>query len=383
MENFKKLWSLLSRRRHKQFYLILSLMIFSSLTEVVSIGAVFPLLGVFSAPDIVYQHSIMQPIIQILGITKPEQLLLPVTVFFIIAVLISTSIRLVLLYVITRFSYATGADLSIDIYRRTLYQEYSKHLLLNSSDLINSIISKTTGVIKGVITPILTIISSAFLIVLIMVILFTINFSVAITTSIGLGLIYLGIVRITGHKLKENSKCIAKESTKMIKALQEGLGGIRDVLLNGSQEFYCDMYRDADTPLRKASGDNIFIVSSPRYIIESIGMILIAFFAYNLGSQEDKMNLVIPILGSFALGAQRLMPALQQVYNAYGTIKGGYASFEDVLKLLDQPIPSYIKTQSFSPMIFKEAIKIQNISFRYTKEDAWIFRNINLRVMTT
>ena len=378
MEDFKKLWSILSKRRHKQFYLILILMILSSLAEVVSIGAVIPFLGVFSSPDLVYQHSIMQPINHMLAITEPEQLLLPITVFFIIAVLISTSIRLVLLYVMTRFSYAAGADLSIDIYRRTLYQEYKTHISINSSELINSIINKTTGVIRGVIAPVLTIISSTFLISLIMVILFTIDFSIAFITSIGLGLLYFGIIRMTRHRLKENSKCIAKESTEMIKALQEGLGGIRDVLLNGSQEFYCNMYRNADTPLRKASGDNIFIVSSPRYIIESLGMILIAFFAYHLGTQEDSMDLVIPILGSFALGAQKLMPALQQVYNAYGTIKGGYASFEDVLKLLSQQLPAYINDPLSSPMIFKEAIKIQNIGFRYTKKDTWVLRGINL-----
>jgi hypothetical protein len=47
--------------------------------------------------------------------------------------------------------------------------------------------------------------------------------------------------------------------------LQEGLGGIRDVLLDGSQAAYCQIYRSADLPLRRAQGDNQFVSQSPRY----------------------------------------------------------------------------------------------------------------------
>ena len=72
-------------------------------------------------------------------------------------------IRLFLLYFMNRLSFATGADLSIDIYRRTLYQGYAIQISRNSSEIINSIITKTRVVTGGVITPVLSIISSSLL----------------------------------------------------------------------------------------------------------------------------------------------------------------------------------------------------------------------------
>ena len=114
------LWYHLSKRRRKQFWLLLVLMIAAALSEVISVGAVLPFLGMLTAPDQVYQYPLMQPIIQILGLTDSSQLILPLTIFFIVAVLLAGTIRLMLLYVMTRLSFATGADLSIDIYRRTL-----------------------------------------------------------------------------------------------------------------------------------------------------------------------------------------------------------------------------------------------------------------------
>jgi len=164
----------------------------------------------------------------------------------------------------------------------------------------------------------------------------------------------------------------------MIKSLQEGLGGIRDVLIDGTQQFYCKLYRNADLPLRRASGNNQFIGGSPRYAMEAIGMTLIAGLAYVMTQQEDGMVAAIPVLGALALGAQRLLPALQQAYGAYSTIKGSKSSFEDVLNLLDQPLPEYSGQPLPGPIPFVEEIKLNNLNFRYTEDSPWVLKNISL-----
>jgi hypothetical protein len=127
----------------------------------------------------------------------------------------------------------------------------------------------------------------------------------------------------------------------MVKSLQEGLGGIRHVLIDGSQQFYCNIYRNADLPLRRASGNNQFISGSPRFAMEMVGMALIAVIAYTMSFREEGLTTAIPILGALALGAQRLLPALQRVYASYSALKGSHSSFRDVLNLLNQPLPQY------------------------------------------
>jgi len=353
-------------------------MIVASLSEIISIGAVLPFLGALTAPEQVYQHPLMQSIIQILGLTEPSQLILPLTIFFIIAVLLAGSIRLTLLYVMTRLSFATGADLSISIYRRTLYQEYTVHVSRNSSEVINSIITKTNIVINGVLTQVLTFISSTTLLIGIMGALFAINISVALSASIGFGLLYWLVIRYTKNQLKDNSQIIADQSTQMIKSLQEGLGGIRDLLIDGTQQFYCQLYRSADLPLRRASGNNLFISGSPRYALEAIGMTLIAGLAYVMTQQEGGMVTAIPVLGALALGAQRLLPALQQAYGAYSTIKGSNSSLKDVLDLLGQPLPVYADQPLPKPIPFERELKLTELNFRYTEDSPWVLKNINL-----
>ena len=378
MNNFKQLWHHLSKRRTKQLVLLLLLMIITSILEVVSLGAVLPFLSVLTAPEQIFQHEYAQPLISALTLREPIQLILPITILFIITVLVAGIVRLLLLYVMTSLSYAIGADLSINIYRRTLYQPYATHMVRNSSEVINSIITKTNMVITGILTPFLTLVSSIFILIGIVAVLFVIDIGVALSASIGFGLLYWLVIRYTKNHLKNNSQIIANQSTQMLKSLQEGLGGIRDVLIDGTQKLYCQLYRNADLPLRRASGNNLFISASPRYIMEAIGMILIAGLAYMLTQQQDGMVTAIPVLGALALGAQKLLPVLQQAYSSYSMIKGAKSSFEDVLCLLDQSLPEYTNQPTPKAIQFDKEIKLTNLSFRYTQESPWVLKNINL-----
>ncbi len=54
-----RLWHHLSRRRQRQFWLLMDLMLVSALAEVVSLGAVLPFLGILVAPDRVFNHPIV------------------------------------------------------------------------------------------------------------------------------------------------------------------------------------------------------------------------------------------------------------------------------------------------------------------------------------
>jgi ABC-type multidrug transport system fused ATPase/permease subunit len=373
------LWHHISPRRRAQFGLLLALMVLASFAEIVSIGAVLPFLGVLTAPDNVFGHPLARPFIRMLSLTTPDQLLLPLTLAFGLAAFAAGAMRMLLLWASTHFSYATGADLSIGIYRRTLYQPYSVHVARNSSEIISGI-SEKAGVVIGTLLMVLTLVSSAILMLSILMALLSVDPVIALAAFGGFGLIYVLIIRIVRHRLATNSQSIARDSTQRIKVLQEGLGGIRDVLIDGSQAAYCEIYRDTDYPLRRAQGSNAFISASPRYVVEALGMLLIAGLAYTLAQQPDGVARAIPVLGALALGAQRLLPVLQQSYVAWTGIHGGQASLQDALELLDQPLPAHASQPSVEPLPFLRDIRLNQVSFRYSDEAPWVLRELDLTI---
>lgn len=354
-------------------------MLLASFAEILSIGAVLPFLGVLTAPERVFEYAAAQPFIKVLGLKEPAQLFLPLAIIFGAAALIAGAMRLLLLWASTRLSYATGADLSISIYERTLYQPYAVHCARNSSEVINGISNKTNAVI-GIITMLLTLISSAAMLITILFALLSLNPVVAIATFGGFGLIYCIVIGLTRKQLSNNSDRIARESTRVIKSLQEGLGGIRDVLINGNQATYCQIYRNADLPMRIAQGNNSFISSSPRYGMEALGMLLIVALAYSLSQQADGLSKVIPMLGTLALGAQRLLPVLQQAYGSWAGIRGGQTSLRDALELLDQPLPDYADQPAPQLLPFKHNISLKQLAFRYSPQAPYVLKHLNLTI---
>ena len=127
----------------------------------------------------------------------------------------------------------------------------------------------------------------------------------------------------------------------MVKSLQEGLEGIREVLINNNQQFYTELYRNSDLQMRRATWRNEVIYSSPRFGMEAIGIGIIALFAYSATLNLGGIDQFLPVLGAFVLGAQKLLPAIQKGYASYSRIKGGRYSLKDVINLLDQPMPDH------------------------------------------
>jgi len=375
-----RLWGHVETKRRWQFAALLALMNLASFAEILSIGAVLPFLAILTTPDRVFELPAAQSVIQFFGFTAASQLLKPITILFGVAALLAGFLRILLLVANTRLTFAVGADLSFSMYQRMLYQPYAIQVMKNSSELIAGISSKSVILIYNIVLPALNLINAGLLLLFILLILIWVNPLWAIATFGGFGFIYVVIIYFARNRLLIDGQRVASESTQIIKSLQEGLGGIRDVLIDGTQSTYCAIYKKADLALRRAQGNSLIISQSPRYGLEAIGLALIAFLAYVLVQDSDGIVKLIPILGAVGLCAQRLMPVLQQAYWSWAGILSGQGSLQDTLALLDQPMPEHLQLQSPNPMEFNREIQLKNVSFRYSEQAPWVLQNLNLQI---
>ena len=378
----RRLWGHLSPRRKKQLAILAVLMTIASFAEVVSIGAVFPFLGVLTSPEKVFTHDLSQPFIQLLQIQSAQDLLLPITLIFVVAVLIAGLARITLLWVQSRLAMAIGADFSVQVYERTLYQPYSLHVSRNSSEILAGS-QKAKDLVGFIIQPTLLILSSLAILLAVIATLLAIQPIIALAAFLGFGLIYVAIVFITKRRIAKNSQTIATQQIRVTKAIQEGLGGIRDVIIDSTQPVYSKLYRDAFMPMQSALASNQVVGASPRFGVEALGMALIAGLAYMLAAASGAgggVTNAIPVLGALTLGAQRLLPVLQQIYQSYTTINGNQASTQDALYLLDQPMPEHADAPKAMPMAFQTAITLKDLGFCYSPQGPWVLRHLNLQI---
>ncbi len=381
VNNIIKLWGHLTIRRRLHFKLLLLLMVFASIAEMFTITAVLPFLSVIATPDTVFNNQYVKPINNFLQLDSPDELRIAITIGFIVVAIIAGITRILLLTVSTKLLFAAGAELSADIYRRSLFQPYQIHVNRNSSELINVVFNKCGDVVFGVMMPIVTIISSSILFIGVTSVLIIIDPLVMLMTFSCFALLYFLILKVTSRKVKNNSKLIAEESTKAIQCLQEGVGGIRDVIISNAQNYYFTIYNRVISGLMVSQGNNSIIGATPRFILETIGIVIIAILSLYLSGRDGGIISVIPVLGALAIGAQRMLPTLQQCYSSVTSIKALEYPLRDVLNLLDQSIFERKSNRiNTSPKLMSELI-LEDINFRYSPELPDALSGITIKIL--
>ena len=257
---------------------------------------------------------------------------------------------------------AVGYDLSCEAYKRTLYQPYSVHLSRNTADVItaNTVhVNLTISALKSF----LQLITSAVVAIGLLTGLLLIDAQVAVASAVLFGGVYWALSITAKRELRLNGQQRAEASSQQLKALQEGLGSIRDVLLDGSQSTFLHRYQKADRPQRQLTARGDFLNAFPRYAVEALGLVAISLLAGVLVMQRGVGFGTIPLLGALALGAQRLLPALQQIYSSWASLKAGNASIKAVLDKLNQPLPTVVNVAK--PLLFLDSIRFKDIHYSY------------------
>lgn len=416
-----RLFKHVSRHRRRQLAALLVLMLLGAVAEMATLGAVVPFLALLADPGMAGRYPILKKILFWVG-GSVDNMLLSVAIFFGVIAVGAGLVRMLLTWVSLRISFGLGADIGGEVYRRTLYQPYSWHVSKNSSEILSGI-DKVNAVVGNIISP-LTQGAIAFVLSLgILAMLLAIDPLTALISGAGFSLLY-GVTTLTLRPmLARNSKIVSDNLTHRVQAVQEGLGGIRDVLLDGTQPIYQRRFAVFDYGMRRAQAANNFIGAAPRYIIEASGMALIVALAYWLGGRQGGLTGAIPILGALAIGAQKLLPQMQLVYYSWSSISGNRDQLKDVLDLLDCPIPPEYAQPStpstFPPVSVEGAfskggsisaprtglgsqpalntyrpelvegqlskgifplIALRNISFRYKPELPYVLQNTNLEI---
>ncbi len=352
-------------------------MLTSGAAELVSLGTVLPFLAVLSDPERLWQQPLIRSLAARMGFTAASDLLLPATLAFAAAAVLAALIRLLNLWLNGRLAAAVGSDLSCEAYWCTLYQPYGVHLQRNSAAVITAATTQISRTVAAL-TALLQLITAAVVALGLLAGLLLINWAAALGAAALFASVY-GLLAITARQeLRQNSQRIAAAAKQQLKALQEGLGAIRDVLLDGNQRTYVEIYRQADRPQRQLEAKNQFLGAFPRYAVEALGLVAIALLGGLLVLQKSDGAAVIPLLGALALGAQRLLPALQQMYGSWSSLKGFNADLAGVLAMLNQPLPKQVAVAE--PLPLRQAIRLEALHFSYSPDQPEVLRGLDLDI---
>ena len=375
-----KLWKNISKVRKRQVSLSFLLMLISGFAEIATLASIFPFLSALTNPYQLWDINYIKQLSQILGFNSPLELILPLTIIFIFTTIVSSLVRLLNLWYYNRVAVAIGSDLSCEVYKRVLYLPYVVHTQKNSSEYISVIVNQVSRSVE-VISQFLQLFTGIILMISLVSALLITNFTLTVLATVIFGSIYILITKKTKAQLLRNSQRVSDSRRKQIKSLQESFGAIKDVLMSGNQNTYLSLFRKNDKPMRRYEAQSSFIGMFPRFALEAFGLIFIALSSFILFNFTQDFNQYIPYIATFALGAQKLLPAMQSSYNASSAIRANLVSVLDVLEIISKEYKIIENSSKYEIHEFKKSIKLSNLGFRYSSQLPFVLNKIDLEIL--
>ena len=381
LSSMRSLWLNFSRKRKNQLILITLATFITAILDLISIGSIMPFISVIMDSEQTFNNPNFNQFFLSLGYSSGVEIIAPLTIFFIGINVLTAIIKIVIFWFQNKISVLCGNDLSRTAYSKTIYQPFSIHIHRNSGDVISSIVNNVNITVFGVLYMVLLFISSAIFSIIILAGILIIDPVIAFIAFVTLCIFYIPISLFLKSKLEANSKIVDLGQKKIIRFIQEALGGIRNLILDKSHSFFIKKYNEIDFKLRDAVAENKFLGSVPRYVIEALIVILMALLGLYYASQPNGMNEGLPILGFLALASQKLIPNMQQIYRCYASIAGSKENLDDTLRILNQNYVTNDDDLASQKVIDNfNKISLKNISFSYSIDSPLIFNSINLEI---
>tara|TARA_B100001175_G_scaffold41955_1_gene31224 strand:- start:5879 stop:7675 length:1797 start_codon:yes stop_codon:yes gene_type:complete len=381
MNSLKSLWNNFSVKRKLQLASITLATFITAILDLVSIGSIMPFISVIMDSEATFNNPSFNEYFTYYGYSSGEEIILPLTYFFISINIIAAIVKIIIFWFQNKISVLCGNDLSRLAYAKTIYQPFEIHIKRNSGDIISSIVNNVNITVFGVLYMVLLFISSLIFSLAILGGILVVDPIISLIALATLCFFYIPISIFLKGRLERNSKIVDLGQKKIVRFIQEALGGIRNLILDKSHEFFINKYNEIDFSLRDAVAENKFLGSVPRYVIEALVVILMALLGLYYAYQPNGMSAGLPILGFIALASQKLIPNMQQIYRCYASIAGSKENLDDTLKILNQDLVTNDQDRASQKEIKNfHKLSLQNISFRYTNDDPLIFDNISLDI---
>ena len=299
--------------------------------------------------------------------------------FFIFLIIISGCLKIYDLFMCTQLSIKVTHDLSKKTYSTILKRPYDFHIYGEISEVI-AILTTYIRDTCELTYNLLRVYSSIFVLLSLTITLLSVNIGITLVSFTVVAFVYLLVGNFTKNKLNQTSSLQVIASNRQTKLVQESLISIREIKIWNAYKLFNNNFTKIDWNLRTNQRSRLFLASFPKYLIETTGIITIIFiFLYSKNFDSDTIN-IIPLIGFFIFGIQRILPSFNQIYNCWSYINSFKYSTKKIIEILNDNSSDFNDSTIYSKYKLKSYIEFENITFKYPNSKKQIFNKINFKI---
>ena len=380
----KELFSLLSEKQRKHFYILQFLVILMAFTELLGIASIAPFMALVGDMSLLQQEGFYSKLYQLSGISNPIDFLFLAGCLVLLMLTISTIVSMLTTWRLAVYGASVGTELADRLYSYYMEQSWLFHASGSSAQLTKQVSTEANRISGGIIQPLMSLNAKLVLALFISISIFIYNPIIALAGISAFVLSYMLMYKLVRKSLILNGRRLSDVSTQRFRLMNEGFGGIKDVLLLDRKYDFIDRFTEEGGLQARAQGTNNTVSLVPRFFVELLAFgAMISLVLVLIKSYDGNLGQVLPVLAIYALACFKLLPALQQIYSSITQIKGNSAAFEAVKEDLQQSkiTQNKLNEKTVSPKLkFEQHIKLDDITFAYPNKENYALNNVSISI---
>ena len=380
----KELYSLLTPNQRRRYLSLQIMVFFMAIMELLGIASIAPFMSLVADMQLLETNAMLNKVYLASGVNSHEQFLFIAGLIVLLMLSIASMLSIITTWHLSLFAFSVGTEIGDRLYRYYLHQDWLFHASGSSAQLTKQIATESMRVTNYVILPFIQMNARLILATFISVGIFVFN---PIIATVGIVLFvsgYIIIYKLIRKRIARYGENISSASTDRFRLMNEGFGGIKDVLLYSRSDDFVEKFKQSGRALARAQGMNTALSQAPRYFMELIAFgALISLVLVLLTRHDGTLSQVLPVLAIYALAGFKLLPALQQIYGSVTTIRGNTAAFDAIKTDL---LASMAKENEKNTILTSinlsgiNHIRFNNISFTYPSKNNPALQGINIKI---
>ena len=381
---FKSVWEILDIKYKKKSIVLLFLIFLGAIVEIFSIGIIIPVFSVFiDGANYSFPFLNFQIINNVISENSKTTLLVFIVIMLSLIYLIKATFLTYLYRYQSKFCFKVQENLSNNLFKKYLYSNLIVNHKKKTSELIRNLTTEMDQLVTSVLLPTLNFIVEFVIFISIISILIFYEPAGTLIVFLFAFFIISFFYLFTKKKINKLSEARQGGENLRVKILQDGFGGIRDLIILKKRNFSFEKFSNKTNIVSSSKGKMEFINFLPKIWIEYFGVLILMVLTMFLLIVGKNLETIIPTLALFSVASFRMLPILNRLVISIQHIRFGLPVLKNLRKNLINIEPGQIDdfyVNDVQNSVDIRNIIFKNVNFSYENNKENILTDINLEI---
>jgi len=341
MGSLGEFWSLLSLHDRRRMVLTIFVCCIGAVANVVVVGSLFPFLALISNPDAGSGNAALEAFRAWVGVDSHVGLLRAVAFATALSVCLATALIVLRSHIVSRFVAFRAHALASRAFRAAVSRNMVEIAGRDATEDARIINQDSTFIARAYAGGLLELMTAAMTLIGVLLVLFLLSPAITLASILGFGGFYTFYFLAVGRSAQQLGADRLGAMRARNQLATSVLRGLKSIKIQAAEESFSSAFDTSSHVVATSEARARFRAELPRHIVQAVFLVgvIVMTLVFIAGNDPEaamqRLVEAIPVMGVFAVAAQRMLPEIQRAYSALSVMNETRAALTSLSKMTE------------------------------------------------